>query len=266
MTPLLEIDDVEDLLDVGDAHLSFPCSDGDAAARNGGKPSDSCVEKKSVRRRRPGLAVFFLVIMTLMSTTALELLSTSSISASPEDHTHHPTCINQEKVSAKHDSSHRIAVYMPGCSPPTHCCTISQTNPREVRDTLIRGWGFTMERPQLVELLSYKIPVVTSSSLCLGGKVYESCAPTCSNLKPDCPKARSPGCVCGSGTVDNGLGECVNIEKCDFCSGNTTYISCGRPCSPHQICAAVCVEKCVCKSGYVSLPNSNRCVLRRDLP
>ncbi|XP_044134504.1 zonadhesin-like [Bufo gargarizans] len=117
--------------------------------------------------------------------------------------------------------------------------------------------------------LGVLLPLIAARSvkrLCSGDREYKSCTPTCDNLKPNCPKARSPGCVCGSGTVDNGLGECVNIEKCDFCSGNTTYISCGRLCFPQQICAAVCVEMCVCKSGYVSLPNSDRCVLRRDLP
>ncbi|XP_040277723.1 venom peptide SjAPI-like [Bufo bufo] len=123
--------------------------------------------------------------------------------------------------------------------------------------------------------LGVLLPLIAARSikpLCLEGGEYESCTPTCHNLKPDCPKESSPGCVCGSGTVDSGLGECVEIVKCDFCSGNTTYISCGSDCPPQPNpnipvkCLAVCVEKCVCKHGYVSLPNSDRCVLPRDLP
>ncbi|XP_040277816.1 serine protease inhibitor swm-1-like [Bufo bufo] len=93
------------------------------------------------------------------------------------------------------------------------------------------------------------------------------CRPTCDNLKPTCnvPKKCVRGCVCKSGTVDNGLFECVEASKCGLC-GNATYTTCTNPCPKGAFCIIGCIEGCLCKPKYVCLPDSNRCVLHQDLP
>ncbi|XP_044129554.1 cysteine-rich venom protein 6-like [Bufo gargarizans] len=123
--------------------------------------------------------------------------------------------------------------------------------------------------------LSVLLALVTTESeiICAEDKERDYCGspcpPTCDNPRPNCMKKCAIGCFCKKGTIDNGLGECVETDKCKSCSGNTTFTSCINPCpklNNHFKCLIPCREGCICKSTYEHLPGSNICVLPQDLP
>ncbi|XP_040277750.1 cysteine-rich venom protein 6-like [Bufo bufo] len=123
--------------------------------------------------------------------------------------------------------------------------------------------------------LSVLLALVTTESeiICAEDKKRDYCGspcpPTCDNLRPNCAEKCAIGCFCKTGTVDNGLGECVETDNCKLCSGNTTYTSCINRCpkvKPPLKCLIACLKGCTCKPTYERLPGSNRCVLPQDLP
>ncbi|XP_055944317.1 zonadhesin-like [Argiope bruennichi] len=112
---------------------------------------------------------------------------------------------------------------------------------------------------------------------------YEDCGTACPltcenyNNPPEfCPAVCLSGCQCDEGFVQTKSGRCVNPEDCpvtEICGENAQYESCGTLCpltcgnyeNPPQACAAVCVQGCQCKKGFVRT-ESGTCVKPEECP
>ncbi|XP_073426618.1 SCO-spondin-like [Dendrobates tinctorius] len=77
------------------------------------------------------------------------------------------------------------------------------------------------------------------------------------------------GCFCKDGYVEVGE-SCVEKEKCEGCTGNKTYTTCGSPCPStcnyKAKCLFECTEGCYCKDDYIFLDDKSACVLHKDCP
>ncbi|OCT73550.1 otogelin-like protein [Xenopus laevis] len=120
------------------------------------------------------------------------------------------------------------------------------------------------------------------TSACGEHKVYKKCGsachPSCTNynLTRHCSKDCVEGCFCTDGYVEDVSRNCVTLEMCKSCTGNTTFTSCsfehpqicGKEKKPQSALEKVkCYIGCICKSGYVQLPADKlTCVLPNDCP
>ncbi|XP_056398785.1 von Willebrand factor-like isoform X2 [Hyla sarda] len=126
---------------------------------------------------------------------------------------------------------------------------------------------------------AYKLPPTTPAIDCGPDKVFKDCGTACplncTHTKPvPCIKICKSGCFCKEGLVEL-EDSCVEKEKCESCTGNTTYTGCGttclttcrsRPDEPIR-CTAQCYIGCQCKPGYVLLDEEKKiCVLPEDCP
>ncbi|GAB0100411.1 cysteine-rich venom protein 6-like [Sergentomyia squamirostris] len=102
------------------------------------------------------------------------------------------------------------------------------------------------------------VPRKKCSTECPLNEHYDSCGNTCNDR---CDRDRIlciaeciPGCYCNEGYARIS-GKCVPRNKCNQCSKNEEYLTCGNNCQDLCNAAAVqcidsCVEGCFCKSGY----------------
>ncbi|KAM4015192.1 inducible metalloproteinase inhibitor protein-like [Anomaloglossus baeobatrachus] len=96
-----------------------------------------------------------------------------------------------------------------------------------------------------------------------------SCPPNCTHPNGvNCNKKCACGCFCKKGYVklDN---SCIDKAKCEACTGNRTYTTCGTRCPETctykpEFCTDDCVQGCHCNSGYVL--DNDTCVLPKDCP
>ncbi|XP_077113501.1 alpha-tectorin-like [Ranitomeya variabilis] len=123
-------------------------------------------------------------------------------------------------------------------------------------------------------LISAQDPQKTRVIDCGPDKEYKECGsvcpPNCTHPNGGvCTKNCKSGCFCKDGYVE--LGEsCVEKEKCEGCTGNRTYTTCGSPCPStcnlKAKCEFECTEGCYCKNDYIFLDDKSACVLPEDCP
>ncbi|XP_031762536.1 mucin-6-like [Xenopus tropicalis] len=134
-----------------------------------------------------------------------------------------------------------------------------------------------------LHLVSGQNATTTSPSApCGEHKVYKECGsacpPSCSNY--NCPRACTrecvKGCFCTDEYVEDVSRNCVTLDLCKSCTGNTTFTSCSY--EHPQICGeekesksdsdkVQCYIGCICQSGYVQLSADQlACVLPGDCP
>ncbi|KAM4016127.1 zonadhesin-like isoform 1-T3 [Anomaloglossus baeobatrachus] len=97
-----------------------------------------------------------------------------------------------------------------------------------------------------------------------------SCPPNCSHPNgAACDQDCKPGCFCMEGYVEL-EGSCIEKTKCEACTGNRTYKTCGSPCPStcnlKAKCPFMCTEGCFCKDDYIFLDDKSDCVLHEDCP
>ncbi|XP_041427679.1 venom peptide SjAPI-like [Xenopus laevis] len=145
-----------------------------------------------------------------------------------------------------------------------------------MRSCLIFVLGLTFH------LVSGQNTTESPTTACGDFKVYKDCGsacpPSCSTSNPtnECIEECIKGCFCIDGYVEDVSRNCITLDLCKSCTGNTTFTSCSY--EQPQICGeekepqsefekVKCYIGCICKSGYVRLSADQlTCVLPEDCP
>ncbi|KAL4708360.1 hypothetical protein ACJJTC_019596, partial [Scirpophaga incertulas] len=97
----------------------------------------------------------------------------------------------------------------------------------------------------------------------------------CTEKNPDGSCPGKPGCICKTGYLRDGTGQCVPESQCPSCGGDENAkpgcgINCGKLCSDvgkskPEICPLGCsLNGCDCKDGYYYDEKVKKCVLPND--